>query len=77
MIVVPQINSPSSGSISPAIIWKRTVFASSLSDKNAILSSLFTVNETLSNNFSPFIVLLIFFTSKISFPGSLSGLKSI
>ena len=77
MIVVPHTSSPSSGSISPAIIWNKTVFAISLSDKRAILSSLFTVNVTLSNIFSPFIVFEIFLTSRISFPCSLSGLKSI
>ena len=35
------------------------------------------MNEILFNIFSPFIVLEMFFTCKISFPGSLSGLKSI
>ena len=76
MIVCPQIISPSSGSSSPSIIWNNTVFANSLSAKNAILSFDFTVNDTLFNIFSPFIVLEIFFTCNISFPGSLSGLKS-
>ena len=75
-IVCPQIISPLSGSISPSIIWNKTVFASSLSAKNAILSSGFTVNVILSNIFSPLIVLDIFLTCNISFPGSLSGLKS-
>ena len=77
VIVVPQTSSPSSGSISPAIIWNNTVFAFSLSAKNAILSFAFTVNDTLSNNFTPSTVLEIFLTCKISFPGSLSGLKSM
>ena len=76
VIVVPHTISPSSGSTSPAIIWNNNVFAFSLSASNAILSPCFTVNETLSNNFSPFTVLVIFLTCKISFPGSLSGLKS-
>ena len=39
--------------------------------------SAFTVKDTLSNTFSPSIVLLIFLTVRISFPGSLSALKSI
>jgi len=76
VIVCPQIISPSSGSNSPSIIWNNTVFAFSLSAKNAILSFDFTVNEMLSKIFSPFIVFEIFFTCNISFPGSLSGLKS-
>ena len=77
VIVVPHISSPESGSISPAIIWNKTVLAFSLSAKNAILSFCFTVKEILSKSFSPLIVLEIFLTCNISFPGSLSGLKSI
>ena len=76
VIVVPHTSSPLSGSISPAIIWNSIVFAISLSAKNAILSSCFTVNDTLSSTFTPSNVLLMFFTCRISFPGSLSGLKS-
>ena len=76
VIVVPQISSPSSGSSSPSIIWNNTVFANSLSAKKAILFPSFTVNVTLSKTFTPSTVLLIFFTCKISLPGSLSGLKS-
>ena len=76
VIVVPQFISPASGSNSPAIIWNNTVFAFSLSARNAILSPGFTVNEILFNIFSPSIVFDMFFTSSISFPGSLSTLKS-
>ena len=77
VIVVPQINSPESGSSSPLIILKSSVFAISLSAKKAILSPGFTLNDILSSIFTPSIVLEMFFTCKISFPGSLSGLKSI
>ena len=41
------------------------------------MSSCFTVNDMLFSIFSPFIVFDIFFTCNISFPASLSGLKSI
>ena len=51
-------------------------FAFSLSAKNAILLSCFTVNDMLFNSFTPSTVFDMFFTCSISFPGSLSGLKS-
>ena len=47
-----------------------------MSAKNAILSPCFTVNDTLSSIFTPSTVFDMFLTCRISFPGSLSGLKS-
>ena len=61
----------------PVIILKRVVVASSLEPTNAILSSWFTINDTLSSTLTPSIVLEIPSTVSTSLPISLAGLKSI
>ena len=53
------------------------VVASSLEPTNAILSSLFTINDILSRTLTPSIVLEIPSTVSTSLPISLDGLKSI
>ena len=53
------------------------VVASSLEPTNAILSSLFTINDILSRTLTPSIVLDIPSTVSTSLPISLDGLKSI
>ena len=60
-----------------AAICIQISFASSLSASTAILSSAFTVKLILFNTFTPSTVLERFFTTNISFPTSLSGLKSM
>lgn len=76
-VVIPHLNSPSSGSNSPAKILNRVVFASSFEPTNATLSFAFKINETLSKTLTPSTVFEILETVKISFPISLFGLKSI
>lgn len=72
VIVIPHLNSPESGSISPFIILNKVVIAISFPTK-AILSSLFTLKLTLSKTLTPSIVLDNPSTTNISLPTSLSG----
>ena len=71
-VVTPHLKLPSSGLISPIRIWNSVVMASSLSEINAILSPRRTMKDTLSNTFSPSMVLEMPRTSRISLPASRS-----
>ena len=71
-MLIPHLNSPSSGSNSPIIILNNVVTANSFSLRKAILSPLFTRKVTLSKTLTPSIVLLMESAKKISLPGSLS-----
>ena len=73
--MTPHLYVPSSGSISPAKILSNVVLAISLSPIKIALSLGFIVNETLSNTFSPSIVLDRFSTVNKSFPISRSGVN--
>ena len=74
-IVIPHLNEPLSGSISPFNILNNVVIAISLDPIKAILSSLLTLKLTLSKTLTPSIVLLNPSTTNISLPTSLSGLN--